>query len=427
MPMRATLPSMSDPEPRRLLTAELLSVGSELTVGETRDTNAGEVARSLTGSGVRVTRLTGLPDDLAAVTEAFRAGLARSDLVVSTGGLGPTPDDLTREAIAAACGETPTVDPDLEAWLRELWSRRGLAFPELNLKQAWRIPSAVALANPNGTAPGWFVTRPDGRIVVALPGPPREMRPMWSDEVLPRLSRLGLGAAVASRTYRLAGIGESQVAQRLGEDLLRATNPIVATYARVEAVDVRISATADGARSADALVEEAAAVVLGRLGSHVWATGETTWSQAIGLRLEDLGWTLSVVEIGTGGSVNALFGDVPWVRFDESISPDAPVAAAHAPAHAPAGESDESDEDAGGDLVLFARRARELGASEVGLAVRARPRTGDTALSIALSTPAGDRRVKRMVFLTGPQGRSRAALAAAAVLLDVLREATPEA
>ncbi len=270
----ATAPPMAMSSTRQLLTAEIVSIGSELTVGDTRDTNAGELARDLTAHGVRVTRLTALPDDLAAVTEAFRGGLERADLVVSTGGLGPTPDDLTREAIAAACGESPTVDPDLEAWLRELWHRRGMPLPELNLKQAWLIPSATSLANPNGTAPGWFVERPDGRVVVALPGPPREMRPMWSDLAAPRLRERGLGRQVAVRTYRLTGIGESQVAERLGEALLRGVNPIVATYARAEAVDVRISASADDAGSAERLVEEAAGTVLDLLGDHVWATGD---------------------------------------------------------------------------------------------------------------------------------------------------------
>jgi nicotinamide-nucleotide amidase len=415
-------PGMSVPAPRRLLTAELLSIGSELTVGETRDTNAGEIARSLTGLGVRVTRLTALPDDLEAVTAAFEAGLARSDLVVSTGGLGPTPDDLTREAIAAACAEVPTVDPALEAWLRELWRRRGMPFPELNLKQAWLIPSATALPNPNGTAPGWYVRRPDGRVIVGLPGPPREMRPMWADKVLPRLKEAGLGGPVAARTYRLAGIGESQVAELLGEAILRAPNPIVATYARAEAVDVRISATADGPRTADGLVEEAAAVVLDRLGGYVWATGETTWSQALGARLDELGWTLAAVEIGTGGSLNALFGDAPWVRFDESVAGDAPAATAHAmKPDAPTDSGDEVPDD----LVRFAQRARELGGAEVGLAVRARPRTGDTAVSIAIVTPVGERRIRRVVFLTGPIGRSRVALAAAAVLLETLKEGYP--
>ncbi len=402
---------MSTPAARPLLTAELLSIGSELTVGDTRDTNAGELARSLTATGVRVTRLTALPDDLEAVTEAFRIGLDRVDLIVSTGGLGPTPDDLTREAIAAACGETPVVDPDIEAWLRELWNQRGMPFPELNLKQAWRIPSAEALPNPNGTAPGWFVHRNDGRVVVALPGPPREMRPMWADDAVPRLARLGLGAPVASRTYRLTGIGESQVAEILGETLLRATNPVVATYARLEAVDVRISAVANASESAEALVARAAGTVLGYLSSYVWATGDTTWADAIGARLAELGWTLGAVEIGTGGSVAALFADAPWLRFDEAISPDAPVATAH-------GVPDD-------DLLPFARRARDLGGAEVGVAVRARPRTGDTEVSIAVSTPDGQRQVRRVVFLTGPLGRSRAALAVAAVLFEVLNEVAP--
>src|SRR3954470_573266 len=236
---------MSVPAPDRVLTAEILSIGSELTVGDTRDTNAGDLARSLTALGVTVRRIQALPDDLATVTAAFTDAASRADLVVSTGGLGPTPDDLTREAIAAAIGEEPSIDPDLERWLRDLWARRRQPFPELNLKQAWLLPSATALPNPNGTAPGWLVRRPDEGLIVALPGPPRERRPMWAAHVLPVLRDRALGASVASRTFRLASIGESQVAELLGEAILRAADPVVATYARAEAVDVRISARDD--------------------------------------------------------------------------------------------------------------------------------------------------------------------------------------
>jgi nicotinamide-nucleotide amidase len=430
-----------EPVSRHLLTAELLSVGTELTVGDTRDTNAGELASALTTLGVRVGRLTALPDDLDAVTDAFRSALERADLVVSTGGLGPTPDDLTREAIAAACGETTVVDPDLETWLRELWNRRGIAFPELNLKQAWLIPSATSLPNPNGTAPGWYVRRPDGRVVVALPGPPREMRPMWADHALPRLREQGLGAAMASRTYRLAGIGESQVAERLGEALLRAANPTVATYARAEAVDVRISAAADPRMTAEQLVDETAAIVLDLLGDHVWSTGATTWSEAIGDRLGELGWSLAAVEIGTAGAFGALVGDQPWLRFDERIALDAPAARAHASrsdmgsdaGDRADGELDPDGADAGDtgsgiadDLLLFARRARELGAAEVGVAIRAHARTADTAVSIAVSTPLVERKDRRIVFLTGPLGRSRSALSAASFVLETIREIAPD-
>ncbi len=404
-----------DRPPRQLIVAELLSIGTELTVGDTRDTNSGELARSLTAAGVRVTRITALPDDRATVAAALRSALDRVDLVVSTGGLGPTPDDLTREAIADVWGETPVTDPALEAWLRDLWARRGMALPEMNLKQAWLIPSAVALANPNGTAPGWLVTRADGRVAVALPGPPREMRPMWADEALPRLGAIGLGADVVARTYRLTGIGESQVAERLGEPLLRSTDPIVATYARAEAVDVRISAVGRDGRTAESLVEEIAAIVQERVGTYVWATGETTWAQAIGARLDELGWSLALVEIGTGGSVGGLLADVGRLHLAESIASDPD----------PTGETVDGSDAEGvrsgrSDLIAAAERVRRRMRSDVGLAVRALVRAGDLTVSIAVVTPDDRREVRRDVFLSGPIGRSRAALAAAAVLLDTL-------
>src|SRR5215212_2942227 len=160
-----------------ILRAEILAVGSELTNGWTRDTNSGDLARELTELGVTVRRTTALPDDLALVTDAFARAMESADLVVSTGGLGPTPDDLTREAIAGACALEPRVDPELHAWLARLFQRRGLPMPEANLKQAWLIPGATALPNALGTAPGWWVERSDGGVIVALPGPPREMWP----------------------------------------------------------------------------------------------------------------------------------------------------------------------------------------------------------------------------------------------------------
>jgi nicotinamide-nucleotide amidase len=402
---------MSRPSPgRRILTAELLSIGSELTVGDTRDTNAGELAKALTEAGVSVRRMTALPDRLDVVADAFAAALERADLVVSTGGLGPTPDDLTREAIALVFGETPVVDPELERWLRELWARRDLPFPELNLKQAWRIPSAEPLPNPNGTAPGWFASRADGRIAIALPGPPREMRPMWAEHVLPRLRARGLGTDFAVLTYRLMGIGESQVAETLGEELLRTSNPEVATYARAEAVDVRISAVAGvdavgRPRSAQSLIEAAAEIVTARLADHIWARGDKTWSDAIGTQLADHGWRLALVELGTRGSVSALFGDVDWVLLAEVRSPD----------------RDGADDEAA-TLVDLARLARDRGGAEVGLAVRARERGGDTAVSVALVTPGSEHRETRRAFLGGSHGRTRAALIAAAVLFTALRD-----
>ena len=372
------------PADRRILTAELLSVGTELTVGETRDTNAGDLARSLTGIGVAVGRIQAVPDDLATVGDAFAGAVDRADLVVSTGGLGPTPDDLTREAIAAVVGEDPVVDPAIEAWLRELWSRRGMPFPEMNLKQAWLLPSASALPNPNGTAPGWWVDRADGGVLVALPGPPREMRPMWTDHVLPRLAARGAGVAMISRTLRLAGIGESQLADVLGEELLRAPDPIVATYARNDAVDIRISSRdlPDGGDSTTA-VERVAAMadrLVAIVGDHIWAEGATTWAEAIGAALAERDEALAIVEIGTGGSLAALLGDRDWLTFSESLATGTATAREHASADA---------------LEHLARRGAELGGAAVGIAVRARARGSDTAVSVVVAGPGWTKRERR--------------------------------
>ena len=170
---------------------------------------------------------------------------------------------------------------------------------------------------------------------------------MLADEVLPRLERLGLGTDVAVRTYRLTGIGESQLADRLGDALLRRPNPEVATYARADAVDIRISAVGDATATAEAHVEAAAREVLAAAGEFVWATGDASWTTAIGERLDALGWSLSVVEIGAAGQLAALFGDVPWLRFSEALAADTPGAIAHGdPAHGSPAD-DEPGDDAG--------------------------------------------------------------------------------
>ena len=211
-----------------------------------------------------------------------------------------------------------------------------MVMPDMNLKQAWLVPSGTAIPNANGTAPGWWIDAPDGRVIVALPGPPREMRPMWRDWVLPRLADRGLGGDFAARTFRLTGIGESAVADVLGEELLRRENPVVATYARVEAVDVRVSAHGDGATAAADLLREAEAVVLEALGQHVWGEADVTWAEAIGRRLDARGWTLASAEVGTGGSLLALLGDQPWLRFGETLA-GADVAGADDAHRRPAG------------------------------------------------------------------------------------------
>jgi nicotinamide-nucleotide amidase len=390
---------------RQIERAELLSIGSELTVGETRDTNAGELAGLLTAAGVEVVRMTALPDDLPAVRDAFLAALGSVDLVISTGGLGPTPDDLTRESIAAAIGETPVVDPDLEAWLRDLFDRRDLPFPPTNVKQAWVTPSTTPIPNDNGTAPGWWVDRPDGRVVVALPGPPREMRPMWRDWVQPRLAARGLGRRTATLTLRTTGLGESLIAERLGSLLDRDANPTVATYARADAVDVRISAFPTAGSDAEALVAAAELEVLARIGDHVWGRGDISWPVAIEQALVAHDWRLATIEIDTRGSVASLLAEGLGERLVRAtVLSDAATKA-----------------DARPDLAGLAEAVRAESGADVVLAVRVTARGSDMAVSVAVLDPAGSHAERRLTFLGGAMGRTRAALLAAAILHARLR------
>jgi nicotinamide-nucleotide amidase len=382
---------------RPILQAEILAVGSELTTGDTGDTNSGTLARELTRLGVAVTRLTALPDDLDVVRDAFARALESVDLVVSTGGIGPTPDDLTREAIAAATGTEPYVDPDLERWLRDLFERRGLEMAERNRKQAWLIDGAEALANPNGTAPGWWVDRPGGRVIVAMPGPPREMQPMWDDEVLPRLRARGVGGRIADVRLRLAGIGESAAAELIGDALLASPDPSVATYARADAVDVRIVARGEGAEER---VAAALAEVEARVGQHVFARGGGDWVTAIGERLGER--RLGVVEIDTGGSLIALLGTAPWLVRGELLG---------------GGDASADGED---DVREHAIRIGKSGGVDVGICVRARERDGDMAVTIAVATADGVTKRTRTAFLGGEQGRRRAAIAASLELWERL-------
>jgi nicotinamide-nucleotide amidase len=401
------------PEPpsrRRIQYAELLAVGSELTGGETRDTNGGELARELALRGVTVERISALPDDLGRVTAAFSAALADVDLVVATGGLGPTPDDLTREAMAAAVGEEPTVDPELERWLRDLFARRGIRLPELNLKQAWLIPSATAIPNPNGTAPGWWVDRPDGRIAILLPGPPREMRPMWRDWVLPRLAARGLGDGRVVRTLRTYGIGESHVAELLGESLLRGRNPQLATYARADWLDVRVSAVdergPDGAvvRPAPAVLESAVAVIREQLEGFVRAEGETSWAELVASSAARADVRLAIVETGTNGSLGDLLSET--------------AALVRAVAVRPAGDPDI----AGWPVEEEAAAAAAEAGAEVGLSLVADTDGTRTLLRVAVAGPAvGEPRTLALrLFQHGAHGRFRAGVAAAAFLVEVL-------
>ena len=373
-------------------------------------------------------RILALSDDLAMVTAAFRDALSSVDLVVATGGLGPTPDDLTREALAAAIGEVPVVDPELEAWLRDLFAHRGVPLLAVNLKQAWRIPSSTAIPNPNGTAPGWWVDRPDGRVAVLLPGPPREMRAMWSDWVLPRLRARRLGDGRVVRTLRTYGIGESHVAELLGDAMLRRANPVVATYAGAGWLDVRVTAvdepaaTGVPARTAAAILDETLTRVRATLAGYVWAEGETSWADLVSSAASAAGVRLAIVEVGTTGTLGALLAEVPALERSTSAGPSVAPDPAAWPVEEAAVEAARS---VGAGVAVGA--AVDVPVA-VGVALVALTVPGDgTRLRVAVAAPdAGVSRVLDLrLFQHGAHGRFRAAVAAAAFTIEVLRTLEP--
>src|SRR2546423_13756504 len=285
--------------------AEVLSIGTELLLGQIVDTNANYLAGRLALLGIDCLHMQTVGDNLGRAKQAIERALGRSDLVVATGGLGPTEDDLTREAIAAALGETPTVDPALESELVAWFSGRGLVMPDRNRKQAWLIPSARALPNPNGTAPGWDVQK-DGKRIIAMPGVPREMTPMW-EAVEPSLTR---GGALRWRTLKLLGIGESAVEEKLAE-LVRSTSPTVATYAKNDGVHVRVADKAASPEEADEHVAQMEQVIRARLGEYVWGTDDETLGVVIGRGLETRAWRLAVAESLSAGDIARSLADAP--------------------------------------------------------------------------------------------------------------------
>jgi len=287
------------------LGAELLSIGSELLLGETVDTNAAYLGAELARLGIPLRQVRQLPDDLAAIREAFADARAHRDLVLATGGLGPTHDDLTREGLADALEERLAEDAALRARLEERFRAYG-RMPAMNLKQVMRVPSAEVIDNPIGSAPGWWVDR-DGSVTVLMPGVPSEMRLMWAERVVPRLQARFEARPLSVRTVKTFGVGESAAAERLGS-LLTAPPPGVdaGIYARDDGVHVRFSSR-NGSAALDGCVDQALAV----LGPDAYGTDEADLGGAALSALAQAGaGTLSTWEADTGGALLAVLADV---------------------------------------------------------------------------------------------------------------------
>jgi nicotinamide-nucleotide amidase len=283
---------------------EIIGVGTELLLGQIINTNAAWIGQRLADVGWDCLRHTVVGDNEQRIAETIREALDRADAVIVTGGLGPTQDDVTREALAAVAGVSLVRQPDLEQWLRERFARMGVRrMAEMNLRQADVPEGARVIDNPRGTAPGLIVEL-DGKPTYAVPGVPREMEGMLERVVLPDLAaRAGEGRAIVSRTLRTVGVGESRLAERL-TPLWEEAGAGQATLAYLASPgEVRVRLTAVGATREEALAEIAPveARVRQELGDIVYGTDDETLEAVVGRLLREQGLSLATAESLTGG------------------------------------------------------------------------------------------------------------------------------
>ncbi len=287
---------------------EIVAVGTELLLGQIVNTNAAHLARRLAEVGVEVYRQTVVGDNRGRLVAALRDSLERADLVLTCGGLGPTPDDLTREAVAEALGLSLVEDAGARRAVEDFCRRHGLPEGAGVDRQSLVPVGATLLPNEVGSAPGFLVRRA-GKVVVSLPGPPAELEPML-EKALAHLDTPVGGQVILSRVLRLTGIGEAEAA-RVAGDLLEGANPTVAPYARPGEVQLRVTARARGREEAVSLIRPVEEELRRRLGDHIFGADEESLEAVVGSLLRRRGLTLALAESCTGGLISRKVTSVP--------------------------------------------------------------------------------------------------------------------
>ena len=289
--------------------AEIVSVGTELLMGQIVNTDAQFIASHLAPLGYRALYQVTVGDNPARLAGVVQSALARADVLLFTGGLGPTDDDLTKETVAQALGLEMAVVPEEEARLRAYFASRGKEMTPNNLKQARFPTGSIILPNPNGTAPG-CIMEADGKAAILMPGPPRELYPMFRDHVLPYLEKRS-GVRLHSRELRIFGMGESELTYRLRDLIAAQTNPTIAPYVKTSEVTLRVTAQCQDDAEGERLVAPVIDAILARLGSIVYSTnGESLPALCVRLLLTQ-GATLAVAESCTGGMLASSIVDIP--------------------------------------------------------------------------------------------------------------------
>lgn len=292
-------------------TADIITIGTELLLGQLVDTNTAAIAASLAEIGVDVFRETSVGDNEARIAQAVSEALARADVVICAGGLGPTVDDVTREAVAAATGRPLELAQPVVEDLRAFFASLGRQMSPNNARQAMFPRGATVIDNPHGTAPGFFLEH-EGKIIVVMPGPPREMEPMLREYILPMLrEKLGLESTIVTRVLRTAGVSESLIDSQISDLFREGVNPSIAVLAHLGEVDIKITAKAKSREAANALTDQLEAHIRSRVGDCIFSSDGSSLAEALGRALASRNWSIATAESCTGGMVGSLITSVP--------------------------------------------------------------------------------------------------------------------
>ncbi|HZH34223.1 MAG TPA: competence/damage-inducible protein A, partial [Pyrinomonadaceae bacterium] len=288
--------------PLPMLSAEIIAIGSELLTPERSDTNSLWLTEKLNEIGIEVKLKTVVGDDAARLEETIKDAFNRSNVVITTGGLGPTEDDITRQIAARAVGRELVFDEKVLDGIREKFARMNREMPEINRRQAYVIEGAEVLDNPNGSAPGILFAE-DEKFLIILPGPPREMKPMFEEKVLARLRQNSGEVSVRRRILRVAGMGESAIDEQIAPIYKQYENPQTSILFNRSEVEVQLTARGKTEAEAETLLDEVSDKIAEKLGASVFARNGELMEEVVGRILTERKQTVATAESCTGGLI----------------------------------------------------------------------------------------------------------------------------
>jgi len=355
--------------------AEIIAVGTELLLGQIVDTNSAHIAQQLTTVGLDLHFKCTVGDNLERIKSTLRTALSRSDFVITTGGIGPTLDDLTREAVAEVMNRPLVFQPRLFEQVSDFFRRLGRAVSDNNRKQAYIPEGAIPIENPVGTAPG-FIAEQNGKAIITVPGVPHEMRYFMEHSVLPYLrEKLGIREVIVSRVLKLFGIGESMVDERIKDLIEGGTNPTIGLLAHTQIgeIHIRLTAKMPDAASAAGLMTPVESEIRKRLGDFIFGVDEDTFEGVLSALLRQSGLTVAVAETSFGSSiiqtVKGMEGSRDFFRLGLTL---ADPAMAQKILTLPEGISAESDFFSLKDARMLAEGVRKFSGADLGLGLTGR-------------------------------------------------------